>query len=202
MEFKEIVKKRYATKMFDGKKVPESKIEELIEIIRMSASSFGIQPYSVKIVTGIDLKKKIQDASYNQAQVSSCSYLFIFCAKADIDAQVKRYKELMGEAKIPKEGIERFGSMVDKFGSNMNYEERLEWAKKQLYIALGNGMNGAKSLGFDSCPMEGFNPREVSKILGLGKNEVPTVLLPVGYAVDEMKKKIRYSREEMFEELG
>ncbi len=77
-------------------------------------------------------------------------------------------------------------------------DQVLNWAQKQCYIALGNGINGAKSLGFDSCPMEGFDAEQYSKILSLPKNLVPTVIMPVGYAVDAPRTKIRFSNEDLF----
>ena len=81
----------------------------------------------------------------------------------------------------------------------MNEEQKKSWAQKQTYIALGNALNGAKALGFDSCPMEGFNPEEYSKILALPKNIIPSVLCAIGYAADEPPTKIRFEIDEIFD---
>ena len=68
-----------------------------------------------------------------------------------------------------------------------------------MYIALGNALNGAKALGFDSCPMEGFNAGEYSKILALPNHLVPSVLCPIGYAADKPSAKIRFGINEIFD---
>jgi len=82
---------------------------------------------------------------------------------------------------------------MHNFAKGLTGEKRLSWAQRQVYIALGNALNGAKSLGFDSCPMEGFDPAKYAEILALPKHIVPTVLCPIGFAVDTPHPKIRFS---------
>jgi len=88
--------------------------------------------------------------------------------------------------------------MMRGFENGLSEDKKLIWAQKQAYIALSNAINGAKALGFDSCPMEGFNAEEYSKLLNLPKNLVPTVICLVGYAADVPRNKIRYAKEELF----
>ena len=53
--------------------------------------------------------------------------------------------------------------MAAGFVAGMSPEQRDAWSQAQTFLALGNALNGAKSLGFDSCPMGGFNPMEYSR---------------------------------------
>ena len=76
---------------------------------------------------------------------------------------------------------------------NLKDNFSLSWAQQQVYLALANAVNGAKALGFDSCPMTGFDPSALSKILGLPSHIVPTALCPVGYAADAPMPKARLS---------
>ena len=99
---------------------------------------------------------------------------------------------------VPAENVEAFGKMLHSFEEKMTGEKRLAWAQRQVYLALANALNGAKSLGFDSCPMEGFDPAQYSKILGLPKNIVPTVVCPIGYAADKPRPKVRFERKDVF----
>jgi len=69
MEFKEIVKERYATKKFDGKEIPEDKINELLEIIRMAASSFGLQPWRIKVIKDQGLIEHIGVSNFSLQQL-------------------------------------------------------------------------------------------------------------------------------------
>jgi nitroreductase / dihydropteridine reductase len=200
MKFDEIVKQRYATKKFDGKIIPNEHIEHLKDMIRFSASSFNVQPWKVKVVTDPKVKEKLLEASYNQPQITTCSHLLVFCADTNLLDRTKKVANLMRLEKVPEENIKGFTDMVNGFISNLSDKDKLIWAQKQAYIALGNALNGSKALGFDSCPMEGFNTEEYAKILKLPANIVPTVICPVGYAAKEDTKrpKIRFSKEEMF----
>jgi len=190
MEFKEIVQKRYATKKFDGKIVPQQKVDELLEMIRLTPTSFNIQPWKVKVVTDQKMKEKLAPAAWNQAQITTCSHLLVLCANTDVMRNIDLIEKAMPNAK-------EYIAMMRGFVSGMNEEQKRVWAQKQVYIALGNALNGAKSLGFDSCPMEGFNAVEFARILDLPATLVPTVLCPIGYAADTPNAKWRFPKQEM-----
>ncbi|MFH1094787.1 MAG: NAD(P)H-dependent oxidoreductase, partial [Candidatus Micrarchaeota archaeon] len=182
MEFQEIVMARYATKKFDGRPVPLEQMEKLLDMVRFSCSSFNLQPWKIKVVTDPAVKEKLLAASWNQPQITTCSHLLVLCADTDLESRAKLLYDSMRASGVPAENVAAFSKTVDGFVANMSAEKRLAWAQRQVYLALGNALNGAKSLGLDSCPMEGFDPVQYSKILGLPKNLVPTSLCPVGYA--------------------
>lgn len=198
MEFKEILEKRYATKLFDGKKIPEEKIEELKEYIRLAPSSFGLQPFKVMVIEGKDTKEALLPASYNQKQITTCSHLLVFCAYTNIKERIDEVEKMMKDAKVPEEKYSTYIGMMRDFEKNIPEDRRVIWAQKQCYIALGNALNGAKALGFDSCPMEGFDANAYSKILGLPENLIPTIVCPVGYGADTPHPKMRFKKEELF----
>lgn len=198
MDFETIVNERYATKLFDGNKIPEEKVNQLLEIIRHAPSSFNIQPWKIIVVTDPELKEKLSPASWNQPQIKSCSHLLVFCADKDIAGNIDKLEKLMLKAGAKPEEIKHYIYVMREFDKNLSDEQKLSWAQRQLYLALGNALNGAKSLGFDSCPMEGFDTKAYAKILNLPSNLVPTALCPIGYASDKPKPKLRFPMEEIF----
>ena len=198
MEFKEIVNKRYATKKFDGSKISDEKLNELLELIRMSASSYGLQPWKVKIVGDKETKGKLSPASWNQAQITTCSHILVFCADSNIKERIEKYEKMMLDSGIPKENVDTLAGMMKGFEEGLTDDKKISWAERQTYIAIGNAINGAKSLGFDSCPMEGFSPEEYIKILELPENLHPVALVTIGIAADKPHPKIRYSKEDLF----
>lgn len=198
MDFKDIVMSRYAVKKFDGKKIPQKKIGELQELIRFSPSSYNLQPWKVLVIADQKLKEKLSPAAYNQPQITTSSHLLVFCADTDIGSLVKRMEKTMRGKGTPTESSDPYIKMLEGFVSGMDDAKKAAWAKNQVYLALGNALNGAKSLGFDSCPMEGFNPSEFAKILKLPKNIVPAVLAPIGYAADKPMPKTRFEKKEVF----
>ena len=198
MEFRDIVMQRYATKEFDNKMIPEEKIDELLEIIRFAPSALNMQPWKIKVISDRKLKEELRPATFNQGQVTSCSHLLVFCANTKAEELMEKVSQMMKEAGLPDEmRTTRIEKAKGMFG-NMSSDQTMEWAKCHTFLALGNAVNGAKSLGFDSCPMAGFDPAEYSRILKLPEHLVPTVICPLGYAADKPMPKTRFAKEDIF----
>jgi nitroreductase len=197
MEFKEIVMSRYATKKFDGKKIPEAKISELLELARFAPSALNIQPWKIRVITDQKTKEQLRPASWNQEQITTCSHLLVFCANTDFAGLIKKLDQLLQKSRAPEEMRKMVIGLASDLTAKMPPEQRLSWAQGQVFLALANALNGAKALGFDSCPMGGFDPKEYSRILALPPTVVPTMLCPVGYAADKPMPKVRFPKEEI-----
>ena len=184
MEFEKVVAQRYATKRFDGRKVPEETIGKLLELVRLAPSALNLQPWKIRVVTDQKLKETLQPLAFNQPQISTCSHLLLFCAWTDHEALVRRVDGLMKSGGV-SDGLREMLVGVSKgmFGA-MSSPQRVEWAKCQVFLALANALNGAKSLGLDSCPMTGFDPIECTRVLSLPADFVLTAMCPVGYGAD------------------
>ena len=198
MDFKHIVISRYATKKFDGKKVDQKKVDELLEIIRMAPSSFNIQPWKIKVITDQQLKEHLKTASWNQEQITSCSHLLVFCANTDIMGNIDKLEAQMKAVGMPAESLNAYVKMMRDAFADTSDEYRLAWAQRQLYLALENALLGATALGFDSCPMEGFDAEQYAALLKLPKHLVPSALCPIGFAADKPKPKTRFPKEDIF----
>ena len=193
---------RYATKKFNGKKLPKEVLEKIILAIRLAPSSFGLQPYHISIIEGDILKQAAGLHPWNQDQLATCSHLFILSADSDIDSKIKTYLKLATEAKlieIIEDAEFDYGKEAKKFIKKMGPE----WAAKQVYIALGFAMAACAELNIDSCPMEAFDLKLLKKILNLPKNLEPKVLLAVGYRsrddVHAKSPKIRFAENDLFD---
>jgi nitroreductase / dihydropteridine reductase len=197
MELRECVMQRYATKKFDGKKIPEKKVDELLDLVRFAPSALNLQPWKIKIVTDQKTKEDLKGVSNNQEQVTTCSHLLVFCADTDYDSLIKRLGALLHKNHVPVEVAEKITAMAAMFAGSMTKDQRAAWSQAQTYLALGNALNGAKALGFDSCPMGGFDPAGYTRILDIPKHLVPVMLCPIGYAADAQGQKIRYERDEI-----
>lgn len=192
---------RYAAKKFDTtKKVSDTDLEKILEAIRLTPTSFGMQPYHFYIVTNQEKKDSIQAASWNQPQVGSCSHLIILCSRKDLSTVKDEYFDaLSGGNPEVRTNLKGYEDMVTGFLPHSSPE----WAKKQVYIAQGFALAACAELQIDSCPMEGFDASEVAKILELPDNLDVAVMLPIGYrAVDEHPRpKFRFSKDKVFTEI-
>jgi nitroreductase/dihydropteridine reductase len=197
MEFKDIVKNRGSIRQYEDRKVPEETIRELLEITSYAASAINLQPWKIKVVADQPTKDELFPVAFNQNQVRACSHLFVFCADTDYMGLIGKFDAAMAAAGVPDDARRMMIGMASGASDSMTPEQRLQWSKEQVYIALGNTLNGAYSLGLGACPMTAFQPPEFSKILGLPDSLVPTVIVSIGYAAEPGMPKIRRSVDEI-----
>ena len=198
MEFKTILEERYATKVFDGKKIDEDKIEQIKEMVRLSPSAINLQPWKIKIISDEKLKEELSPAAMDQSQIKSCSHLLVFCADKDLEKNANRVIRDVKALGVPEENVQQLELVLNTFLSNFPGDAAVCEAQHNVFIAAITAIYAAKSLGIDSCPMQGFDPAAYSKILKIPDNLVPTIIVPLGYPADKPMPKSRLSKEEIF----
>jgi nitroreductase len=197
---------RYATKKFDAtKKITTEDLSTLKEAIRLSASSYGLQPYKIIIVENPELRAQLLAAAYGQSQVVDASHLIVFANEINFgEEEIVNFSKNMSETReIPLESIQGYVEYMKSNIVTLSEETRNIWSAKQTYLALGNLLNVAAELKIDTTPMEGFIPARVNEILGLDKLGLnATLIATLGYRHDEDAtqhyKKVRKSNEELF----
>lgn len=197
---------RYATKKFDAnKKVTTEDLATLKEAIRLSASSYGLQPYQVLIVENPELRAQLQPVSWGQSQIVDASHLLVFAIETNFgEKQIDKYINNVIETRgIPAESVEGYAQMMKGNITTLPEETRNNWAAKQAYIALANLLNAAAELKIDVTPMEGFSPADYDQILGLPEKGLhATLVATVGYRSEDDAtqgyKKVRKSNEDLF----
>lgn len=196
---------RYATKQFDQtKKVSEQDLQEILEALRLSASSFGLQPWKFIVVTDAKVRKELQQHAWNQPQIVDASHLLVLCARTDVnESYIKKYVETLAAARnVPLDSLKGYQDMMLGFVAHKDRAALIEWAKLQVYLALGTVLTVCSHKRIDSCPMEGFDATAFDKILGLEKLHLTTaVLCPIGYRSADDKyaaaAKVRFGMDEV-----
>ena len=197
---------RYATKKFDTtKKVSDADLDLLLEATRLSASSYGLQPYHVFVITDQEVREKLKPVSWGQTQITDASHLLVFAGVTNFDASlIDNYLVNVSQTRnIPKTQLKEYGDFMKSNILDLPSETKQEWAARQVYLALGNVMQAAAELQIDTCPMEGFEAEKYDEILNLKEKGLTTVLvLPVGYrAAEDITQhlaKVRKTKEELF----
>lgn len=210
MDLQAAINWRYATKRMTGKKINGTDLQKILESIRLSPSSRGLQPYKVFIVDDAELKSKVQPIADGQAQIAECSHLLVFAVETSTTSEkLDDYiRHLATERKLPLEKLDGLKGVLLRDQLGMNEEQYYHWAAKQAYIALAYGQLMASTLGIDAAAMEGFNPEQLDKLLGLGKFGLrSTVLLALGYRDEETDymlklKKVRKAEAELFQSIA
>ena len=202
--FEEAMNFRHACKVFDeDKKISDKDIKFILEAGQKSPSSFGMEPWKFLVITNEELKAKIRPACWNQVQVTSCSHLVVVLAAIE---------SVKVESGLPQKRFKRREMTQELFDFYMNlYSGHLKetlssdkniysWTSKQTYIAVGNMMTAAATLGIDSCPIEGFEKEKIEKILGLDISQYQlSLVLPFGYRINEQSSQLRLDYDEVVE---
>jgi len=184
MSYLDKLNHRYATKAMNGMVVPQEKIDNILEAIRLAPTSSGLQPFEVFVVTNAETKSKIREIAWNQSPVTDCSHLMVFAAWDHYTAdRINRMFDLTNEIRgFKNEGWENYRQQLLSSYPQRDAEISYQHASRQCYIALMSAMTQAAFEGLDSTPMEGFDPKALDEILGLKeKNLRSTVILPIGY---------------------
>lgn len=197
---------RYATKKFDAtKKVSETDLQVLKEAMRLSTSSYGLQPYKIIFIENTDLRAKLQPAAWGQSQIVDASHLVVFAnitnfGDKEINEAIQNLTTTRG---LPAEALKGYGDFMKSKITTLPVEIRNTWTAKQTYLALGNLLNAAAELQIDVTPMEGFEPAQFNEILGLDAMNLNAALIAtIGYRHEEDQTqhyiKVRKSNEELF----
>ncbi|KUM53471.1 NAD(P)H-dependent oxidoreductase [Rheinheimera sp. EpRS3] len=202
---------RYATKKYDPSKVvTQDKVDLILEAIRLTATSSGLQPYEVLVVTNPALREQIKPHAWNQSQITDSSHLLVFAAWDNYTAErINQMFDLTNEIRgFKNEGWENYRAMLLNTYPQRDAETNFQHAARQAYIGLGSALIAAAELKVDSTPIEGFDPAKVDEILDLKQKGLRSVvLMPLGYRADEGDwlvnlTKVRRSREQFVTEIN
>jgi len=202
---------RYATKKYDAsKKIGADKVERILEAIRLTPSSSGLQPFEVLLVTNPEKRAQIQAVAWNQAQVTEASHLLVFAAWDNItEARIDMMFDLTNQQRgFINEGWEAYRKQLKGIVAARGDQANFDAAARQAYIALGVALVAAAEEQVDATPMEGFDPAAVDEILGLKERGLRSVvILPLGYRADQGDwlvnlKKVRRPRELLVSEIA
>jgi len=198
---------RYAVKRYKNTSISEVELEQIMETIRLTPTSLGIQPFKVIRIESPEKRELIKPIFNNQPQSIEASHILVFAAFTELtEEQIEEYMNRISITRNkPVEELEGFKRNILNFTRNMSPTEFIDWAKKQTYIALGMAMSSAAMLRVDSTPMEGFKHGELDLFLDLPAQKLTSsVVLAVGKrdsANDALANaaKVRKSSNEMFE---
>lgn len=201
---------RYAAKSFDStKSVSEEDLQTIFEAFRLTASSFGLQPWKLFAVKSQDLKEQLLPHSWNQKQVVQAPYVLVFARNDNTAEQVinEGLDNIVDVKWITRQDLQGLEDVMKNFTWSMWGEDNVKnWYTRQVYIALGNILNVLAELKIDSCAMEWIIPEKYDEVLGLKEKWYASIFaLPIGYRNEDDKyssaEKVRFPLEKVTEIL-
>tara|TARA_B100002019_G_C21258905_1_gene595525 strand:+ start:1045 stop:1647 length:603 start_codon:yes stop_codon:yes gene_type:complete len=176
MNVSEAIEARRSVKHYDPDHImPEADLAELIRLIKLAPSSFNMQNYRILVIRDPEVRQQIRSVAWDQPQVTDASVLFIMCA--DLSAHQADPADYWSHA--PDEVQNILGPMIKPFYEGNDTLIRDE-AMRSAALAGMTLMLAAKGMGYDSCPMIGFDSAKVSELINLPENYAIGFMIPVG----------------------
>lgn len=201
---------RYATQQFDKRKnIPESTFDMLLETMRLTPSSLGLQPWKFIIVDNMDVRGELRDHSWDQPQVTDASHYIVLCSYKRLTDSLldKHLEQLRLEWGLNPDDLQSMHNLYRSFLADKSPSEMREWMGQQVYIVLGNIITAAALCGIDACPLEAFNKDAYKEILGTDKMDVePRVAIALGYRVESdiygQHEKVRFPMRDVIKVIS
>jgi len=195
---------RYATKRFDPTKtIPADTWHALEESLRLAPSSFGLQPWHFVVVTNPGLRKELQAHSWNQPQIVEASHLIVIASLQSVEDQtIDTFLNATAQTRNQNPAdLAGYRQMIAGFVAHLREAKGIEaWTARHAYLPLGFLLASAAVLGIDACPLEGIDPAQYNKLLGLEGTPYSTrVACALGYRASTdayaNAPKVRFSRD-------
>lgn len=178
METLTAIQNRRSVKQFDSEaRLSDTEVKTLFEAARLAPTSFNIQHWRFVHVTDRQLRTELQAAAWGQSQVTDASELIVICA--DVQAWQKAPERYWQETDPAQR--DRIVTMLGNFYRGREWLQRDE-AIRSGALAAQNLMLTAQALGYDACPMIGFDFDQVAKLIQLPEDHVLVMMLAIGKA--------------------
>lgn len=181
MKTEEAIRTRRAIKHYDANhSMPPEEVNALLSLAILSPTAFNIQNWRFVVVTDPELRKQIRELAWDQAQVTDASLFIVLCA--DLKSWEKQPSRYWVNA--PKEIQEFMLPAIDKYYRGKDQVQRDE-AMRSCGITAQTLMLAARSMGYDSCPMDGFDFEKVSELIHLPAEHVIAMFVAIGKCTKE-----------------
>jgi nitroreductase len=179
------IEQRRSVKHYDANFVmPEADAQALLQLAMLSPTSFNMQNWRFVWVQNTEKREALKSAAWGQAQVTDASMLLLLCA--DLNAATSNPERYWALAPQPVQDM--IVPMLGQFYTDNPTLQRDE-AMRSVGIAAQTLMVAAKAMGYDSCPMVGYDPTKVAEIINLPEDHVIGMMLTIGKAVQPAKAR-------------
>lgn len=176
MEVSQAIEKRRAVKGFDAAhQMPDAEFDRLMGLLQLAPTAFNIQNWRLVRLTDPALRKAVRAVAWDQSQVTDASVLFVLCA--DLKAWAREPRRYWAHAPEPVQ--EFMIPAIRAYYEGKPQVERDE-AMRSCGIAAMTLMLAAQEMGYESCPMDGFDFDAVGQLIGLPEDYVIAMMVAIG----------------------
>lgn len=181
---------RHSVRSYRDTPVTDDEIRTLLELTGRAPSAFNLQPWRFVVVRNQDTREQLRAAAYGQKQVSEAPV--VIAMYADMEDTMAHLTEVV-HPDLPADKKAGTIAMLENTFGSMPLETRGVWANAQANIALGYLLLIARSEGFDTSPMLGFQADQVKTLLGIPAHATITALVAIGRGADDGFRSHRHA---------
>ncbi|GGJ82522.1 nitroreductase [Deinococcus aquiradiocola] len=178
----EAIKTRVSIRKYVQEPMNQDDLREILELTSLAPSAWNAQTWRFAVVQDADLKEKLKDAAYGQGQITSAPAVIV--VYSDMEDTLATVEETAHPGMGEEGRVGQRKTFEGAFGQQ-DVAQRGQWGLTQANIAFGFLMLAARSKGYDTVPMLGFNPQAVKELLGLPEHVQFAGLLPIGKRAEE-----------------
>ncbi|HEX4310665.1 MAG TPA: nitroreductase family protein [Acidobacteriaceae bacterium] len=176
----EVLDQRRATPSFDGKPIPDADLKKILEAGLKMPSGYNLQPWRFVVVRTPEGRRRLRSASYNQAKVEEASVVIVACGdkdgwRTDMEEMIRMGRE----RGMTENYAESASDIIPQFLGN--HANLTAWLNRHVMLAFSGMLLMAEALGYDTAPMEGYEPDKVCQVLNLPISYEVVALLAIGH---------------------
>lgn len=179
----EILHERRATRHFTSEEVPEETITAILNDAAQAPSGYNLQPWRFLVVRDAAAKKRLRSAAFDQEKITEAPVVII--AFSPRNAWRERLDEVFAESvrrgALPAEGVEKSKRGAADFVGSF---DSAVWINRHVMLGFAFLMLAAEAHGWDTAPMEGFDPAAVRSAFGMADDTEVVALLAIGRSAD------------------
>lgn len=196
MNFKELISKRRACKLFNDKKINEKDLHFILESGVLAPSSHGLEPWKFIVVQDEKRKEELSKICNQQKHVKDCAALIIIISRLDF---LDYFEEKLRKRDMSETEMQKRLDTYMPFLKSLNQEQKISYAREQAHIALASILYSANALNIASCTIGGFDKEKLDSYLSLDiQKERSSLVVALGYCNDKKNpQKNRFSFDEV-----
>lgn len=178
----EAIERRRSVRKYTDAPVSDADLRRIVELAGKAPSAWNIQPWRVIAVRDAEVKAKLQQAAYGQAQVGNAPVLMVLYS--DMQGALATLEDTVHPRMSDDQATKLLAQVRGIFGAQSD-AARESWGNGQSYIAFGFMLIAAQSLGYSTSSMLGFDAAAVKAILGIPEHAVVPGLIALGVAAED-----------------
>lgn len=194
LSVKDAIETRRSIRKYVQEPMNQDDLHEILRLASLAPSAWNAQTWRFAVVQTPEMKEMLREAAYGQAQVGSAPAVIVVYSDMEDTLQTVEDTAHPGMGDAGRSGQRK--TFDTHFGS-LPVAERGQWGLSQANIAFGFLMLAARSMGYDTVPMLGFDPAKVRELLNLPEHVQFAGILPIGKRAEEGYPHHRHSVERL-----